>query len=261
MGVVALIYRFLCVVALNIYGAILCIAAESRVDAPTVVYVLPDTLVVTEIDDQGTEFRPEVKLAENIFNYINMDLEVQAVPVPRMYRYLKNGTANFSILIDTPKARACCYLSDDPVYRLELGIYQKPDVKPVNNIEDMKGKHFITIRGYSYGALGPFIRDKKNGVVTFPAPTHENAFDMLEAGRADYLLTYRGPATRVLEAKEKHNIKYSILKSLDLFLVLRKDYPQAKKLIQQLEAIIQQLPKDAIGNPCVDCFEGLELSD
>ncbi len=89
----------------------------------------------------------------------------------------------------------------------------------------------------------------------FPAPNHENAFDMLEAGRADYLLVYRGPLTRVLESKENYDIRYTSLSSLDLFLVMRKDYPRVTELMKHLEEIVGSIPKDALGNPCSICVE------
>lgn len=73
-----------------------------------------------------------------------------------------------------------------------------------------------------------FLSDPGNRIQNSPAKTHEAAFEMLDAGRGDYLLDYSEAA--VAEGLKKHpieNVRGDVLDVVQMYLVISKSYPDA----------------------------------
>jgi ABC-type amino acid transport substrate-binding protein len=210
-------------------------------------YVYPSESVwTTRRDAQGEPDNPLLRLAAVLFHKAQVPWHGKGYPAARMFEKLRNGTAEFSMLVKAPVLEACCVVSKRPVASTELRIYRSTKAAPVKSREDLVGKRVITILGYSYGGLLAFIEDKKNGVVNNVAETHEAAFAMLERGRADYLIDYTGPSTEVLAVRPNKSLKFEVLDQLDVYMVLSKKHPDALALMARLEAVAESLNKPEI---------------
>ncbi|MDO8606327.1 MAG: amino acid ABC transporter [Phaeospirillum sp.] len=210
-------------------------------------YVYPDQSVwTTKVDEHGDPENPLLRLAAVMFEKAGIPWHGRRYPAARMFNYLNDGTAEFSMLVKAPALAECCLLSKAPVASTELRVYHMPDKPPIRSKEDLNGKRIITIRGYSYGGLLTFISDPANGISNNTAIKHEAAFAMLEAGRGDYLLDYAGPAIEVLNGHPIGGVRYSLLSKLDVYLVLAKSYPDAKNVMARLEGIVETLNKEEI---------------
>ncbi|MFL0803124.1 MAG: hypothetical protein K6L81_05365 [Agarilytica sp.] len=208
-------------------------------------YVHPEPPVLTQFDEAGKPYDPILKKIEAMLKQAGIPWHDAPVPVYRMYSYLETKPEYFSILIKTPYIEECCITSKLPVFLLELGVYRKPNTPPVSTLQELADKSIITIEDYNYGAARPFISDKKNNLIIYPAKTHHSAYSMLKADRAHYLLDYRGPADKIKEEKEKHGIQYDVLEKLKLYLIFNKDYPDVENIIRKLEGISEALEPDA----------------
>ncbi|MEO5337667.1 MAG: transporter substrate-binding domain-containing protein [Magnetospirillum sp. WYHS-4] len=214
---------------------------------PEIEYAYPDQSVwTTKVTPQGEPDNPLLRLAESLFAQAGIPWRGRAYPAARMFNALQDGTAQFSLLVKAPRLQECCLLSRAPVVGTELRAYRRASVPPIATEADLAGKRIIVIRGYSYAGLRDFIADSRNGVESHAAGTHEEAFAMLERGRADYLLDYAGPATEVLAAHPVGDLRYTVLSRLDVHLVLVKTYPDAQKVLDRLEAIAAALDKREI---------------
>lgn len=210
-------------------------------------YAYPDQSVwTTKVDEHGDPENPLLRLAAAIFDKAGIPWHGRRYPAARMFNYLSDGTAEFSMLVKAPSLTECCLQSKAPVASTELRVYYMPDRAPIRTKEDLIGKRIITIRGYSYGSLLSFLSDPANGITTNPAIKHDAAFAMLEAGRGDYLLDYHGPAYEVLNEHPMPSIRFSTLSRLDVHLVLAKAYPDAKNVMARLESIVETLNKEEI---------------
>ncbi|OAN44087.1 amino acid ABC transporter [Paramagnetospirillum marisnigri] len=210
-------------------------------------YAFPDQSVwTTRTDENGDPENPLLRLAAAMFDKAGIPWHAKRYPAARMFNYLNDGTAEFSMLVNAPSLKECCLLSRSPVASTDLRVYHLPGKPPVKTKEDLIGKRIITIRGYSYGGLLSFISDPANNISNNTAIKHETAFSMLEAGRGDYLLDYTGPALEVLSARPIPGVQYETLSRLDVFLVLAKSYPDAQAVMNRLEAIVESLNKDEI---------------
>lgn len=215
--------------------------------AEEITYVYPDQSVwTTEIDDHGLPANPLLKLAKVLFEEAGLPWKAQAFPAARMFSQLKGGQANFAMLVKAPALQECCLVSRLPVASTELRVYWLGETPPIQKREDLAGKSLITILGYSYGDMAPFLNDEKNKLEKTPVPKHQSAFDMLAQKRGDYLLDYAGPANEVLEDKNIPGIRFTALGRMDVHLVLSKSYPDAQKTMARLEAIAARLDREKI---------------
>jgi polar amino acid transport system substrate-binding protein len=222
--------------------------ALSQADKPSVLtYVYPDQSVwTTKLDARGEPDNPLLRVAAKLFAEAGIPWQGQSLPAARMFEYLRDGKAQFSMLVNAPALSTCCLVGKEAVTGTDLRVYRLADTPPVKTKEDFIGKSVILIHGYSYAGLLNFFADEKNKVNSSRAETHEAAFTMLKHKRADYVLDYAGPAAETLAAYPIANLQSEPLSRLDVYLVLSRAYPNAEQLMSRLEAIVKTLDVDAI---------------
>jgi polar amino acid transport system substrate-binding protein len=216
--------------------------AQGEESLPAIEYVYPDQSVwTTKIDAQGILDNPLLHLAESIFNNFHLKWSAKPYPANRMFERLEDGTSNFSMLVQASRLKESCIFSKAPVVSTELRVYRTVGSSPISRKEDLKGKKVITIRGYSYGAIGKYLKNAANSIVTFEAPLHESAFEMLANGRAEYLLDYTGPSEEILAERSIPGVVNDVLEKLGVFLVLSKTYPDYQRMMDSLEQVAQTI--------------------
>ncbi len=236
-----------------------CIVSVEASEAQKIRYIYPDQVVLTTKRDAfGRVKNPLAKVASTLFDKAGYVLEQNQYPASRMFQYLAEGKADFAILVKAPLLEDCCLVSEKPVTTTELRVYFRQGTRPVEGPEDLIGQSVITLRGYSYGQLKPFLHKAENRILLSPTASHESAFAMLQRGRADYLLNYKQPSIEVLQRAPIADIAFRTLKEIDLYLVLHKDFPQAAELMVQLESIISNMDVEAILNLPTDQAPGLQ---
>lgn len=221
-------------------------SASARAHPEEIEYAYPDISVwTTKRDVNGKLLNPLVKLADPLFKKAGIPWHPQDYPAKRMFANLRDGTSKFSMLVNAESIlQGCCLVSKDPVALVEIRVFHKKGTPPITSREDLKDKSVITIRGYSYAGTLKYI-DAQNDITNYPAPTHHAAFSMFESGRADYVLDYAFPAAEVLAQNPIADITYSPLKQTHVYMILHKDYPDAKNVMARLEEIAKTLDKDA----------------
>lgn len=218
---------------------------------PAILYAYPDQSVWTvAVDAHGQPANPLLKVAGALFQRAGLPWSAAPYPAARMFENLRNGSANFSMLVKGPAVEQCCLISRRPIASTELRVFHPPGTPPVQAVADLRGKSVILIRGYSYGGLLPQLQDAKNGVVVYTAVSHQAAFTMLGHGRADYLLDYSGPAREIMAAQPGFAFQHETLDHLNVHLVLWRGYPDAEATMARLEAVAEELDADALmGQP------------
>lgn len=178
-------------------------------------------------------------------------LRPQAIifPAQRLFENLANGSIDFSMVVHNPALDQCCLFSKQAVIREELRVYHDADTPPISSKEALAGKHIIVIQGYSYAGLIKFIDDERNRITSEVAPTHGAAFAMLDAGRADYVLDYAGPAASGLVEHPINNLRSEKIDHLDIYMVLSRRYPNADQLLGRLATIVTALQKQPAFRP------------
>ncbi len=225
----------------------LALVLTAPVHATEIEYGSPDQSVwTTKLNERGEPDNPLLSLANVLFAKANIPWHGKTYPAARLFKYLQDGTTQFSMLVKAPTLQACCLWSKNPVTAAEIRVYRLGNTVPVKTLEEMIGKNVITIRGYSYGGLRTFIADEKNRIQNNDSPSHAAAFRMLTSGRADYLIDYAGPAAEVLVSDPAVGIRSDLLLRQDVHLVLSKSYPDAATVMARLENIAASLDIPAI---------------
>ncbi|MBC7951284.1 MAG: amino acid ABC transporter [Rhodospirillaceae bacterium] len=210
-------------------------------------YAYPDQSVwTTKLDERGDPANPLLAVATKLFAKANIPWHGKSYPAGRMFDNLRNGATDFSMLVKAPALLECCLFSKKPVTHADILVYRLGQAAPISGKADFTDKSVITIRGYSYGGLLGFLTDGANRVDNHVAAGHEAAFAMLAAGRAEYLIDYAGPASDVLAAKPISGLRFDLLTSQDVYLVLSKTYPDAAAVMDRLEAIAETLDGEAV---------------
>ncbi|SHO47844.1 substrate-binding periplasmic protein [Desulfopila aestuarii] len=205
-------------------------------------YVYPDQSVwTTKTDAKGVLENPLLHLAKALFSELHLEWNAKPYPAGRMFERLEQGTSNFSILVRAPRLAESCIFSKKPVVFTELRVYRKGASPAITEKTDLRGKSVIVIRGYSYGGIGKFLRDPANNIAVNEALRHEAAFQMLEYGRAEYLIDYTGPSEEILIAQPISDIAHDVLDRLDVFLVLSKNYPDAENMMERMEKAVASI--------------------
>ncbi len=181
---------------------------------------------------------PILHLAKTLASEAGIPMRVVRTPVTRMFRNLNSGTANFCVMVKSPKVEDCCISSQLPAHKIPLGVFRRPGVDKINSIEGLNNKKLIVLHGYRYSDLGAYLDDPKNNIEKVMAPSHRSAFSLLAAKRADYLLDYDGPAVRREGQGLDVQTEFDTLKELDLHIVLNKNYPNAKAVMRKFETIV-----------------------
>jgi ABC-type amino acid transport substrate-binding protein len=221
--------------------------AATAATCPEIEYASPDQSVwTTRTDRQGLPDNPLFRVAAQLFGRAGIPWHGRTYPAARMFKYLQDGSVQFSMLVKAPALQECCLLSRKPITAAEVRAYHFPDKAPIGRPEDLVGKSIITVHGYSYGGLLGFIGDERNRIQNNAALTHASAFKMLARGRADYVIDYSGPAGEVLAAEPLRGLQSELLARQDVFLVLSRSYPDAQNVMVRLENIAETLEVDAL---------------
>lgn len=232
----------LCIVLVALLTIFIPSFTQSQERPQAIEYVYPNQSVwTTKTNASGVLENPLLNLAEALFTKLDTKWIAKPYPANRMFERLEAGISNFSMLVQAPRLKESCLFSKTPIISTELRVYRTAKSSRIGDKEDLKGKKIITIRGYSYGAIGKYLKDATNNIVTFEALLHKSAFEMLANGRADYLLDYTGPSEEILEESPIPGVSSDVLKKLGVFFVLSKFYPDAEKMMDAMERAVDTI--------------------
>lgn len=107
-------------------GALLLAAlpAQGAADSPEIEYASPDQSVwTTRRNARGEPDNPLFAYAETLFSRAGLRWHGSVYPAARMFKYLQEGRAQFSILVRAPALEQCCLFSQKPVAAAEIRVY------------------------------------------------------------------------------------------------------------------------------------------
>jgi len=194
---------------------------------------------------QGQADGQLIRLLQTVMPKAGLQWRAASYPANRLFSNMKEGSTHLSILVRVPTLEECCIYSKLALGGDELRAYAIGDKPPIKSKEDLIGKNIIVLRGYSYSGLINFINDPKNRISTEVAATHEPAFEMLAAGRADYVLNYGEASEKALAAKPAiANLRYDVVEKVYRYLVIAKSYPDAEATLGRIEAAMKTVNID-----------------
>lgn len=200
---------------------------------------------LTYMDENGKAAGFVNEITIKTLEHSHLKYTIARYPAARFYEYLSSGKIHvFNGLSSIPSVQASCVSSTIPLFPLDMRIYHLSDKISIATKEELVGHSVILVRGFTYKDWGAWIRDEKNKVVFYETDSHEAAFEMLQRGRAEYLLNYKYIDEEVLN---RIKIPGLVIKSLFrwyCYFNINKDVPDAEKILKKLEQSYEELVQE-----------------
>lgn len=200
---------------------------------------------LTSVDKDGKPTGLVNEITMKTLERSGLKYTIERYPAARFYEYLAEGKIHvFNGLSSIASVKKCCVSSTIPLFPLEMRVYSLQGQPPVTVKEDLIGHSVILVRGFTYKDWGAWIRSGKNNIVFYETDSHEAAFEMLQSGRADYLLNYKYIDEKVLDAVAIPRLVVMPLFRWQCYFNVNKDVPGAEKILKQLELSYEQMVKE-----------------
>ena len=220
--------------------------AQAVPASPAIVAAFNDAPPMAFTNDKGVAKGALVRIARPLFAAAGLTWSIGTYPAPRLIKGLRDGSFNFSMLVRMPELAECCLYSAAPVIIQEPRVYFLDGKPPVTNKDELAGRSLIIINGYTYAGLIRHITDPANGINPEVAESLDAAFRMLEAGRADYLLSYEANARPVLAKRPIKGLRSQAIGQIPVYMVLAKSYPDAAATLTRFESLVRGMDIPAI---------------
>ncbi|HLA36534.1 MAG TPA: transporter substrate-binding domain-containing protein [Rhodocyclaceae bacterium] len=177
-----------------------------------------------------------IDFLKTLLTRAGVEHEFKGYPPKRLYTNVGEGTVKIWMgPVGVPEFEGKVLVSPKQISEINMEVYTMgaADTLP-KSIDDFKGKSVITVRGYTYGGMIAALNDPKNNIKVEVANTHEAAFQMLQAGRAAFLLDYIEPATETLAKLKFPSVNKRSLKTLPVFIMVSKTVPDAQAIMDKI---------------------------
>lgn len=218
-----------------------CGLAQSAVQTAELEFGYVEQAPRTFTNAQGKAEGQVIRLMTDLFAKAGIPWRAVSYPAARLFENLKNGSTQVSVLIRVSSLEKDCLWSKQDLGGEDIRVYYMGDKSPIKGRDDLIGKNVIALRGYSYGTLKAFLVDPKNNINVSEAASNPDSFDMLVAGRADYLIQYGEASDKILAAKPIANIRYTTIERITRHLVISKAMPEAEKTMIRLEEVLKTM--------------------
>lgn len=195
----------------------------------------------TFTNEQGKAEGQVIRLVSDLFGKAGVAWRPVSYPAARLFENLKDGTTAASVLVRVPSLEQHCLWSRTDLGGEDIRVYYLADRPAVRSKEDLVDKSVIVLRGYSYSGLLNFLSEEKNRIALSYAASNSDSFEMLQAGRADYLVQYAEASERVLAAKPIPGIRHAVIGRTTRHLVLSRKVPDVEKKMERLEQILKTM--------------------
>lgn len=206
-----------------------------HIDFPPLIYLgdagesVGPTAEITRLVLERSKFYPKYKLV--------------TLPTKRVVAYLIDGQIPLSPLIrGIPALQGKVIYTDWKVATVRVNAYYIGKTAPIEDLDDLREKRIIGLRGYSYGPrIKKFIADPANRIEYHLCNTHESGFRMLERRRGDYFLDFQSPSDVVLKNLTINNLHRTELDVINVHFNISRQAPDYLKLKESLDKAYQEL--------------------
>ncbi|MCC5827350.1 transporter substrate-binding domain-containing protein [Alkalimonas sp.] len=173
---------------------------------------------------------------------LERDYTFEQYPNRRMIHLLNEGALDFALVMTSVlKDHSLYRISQRPITSMQLSAFWLGERSEVERVGDLFGSRVILMSGFSYGGMR-FMLEPGYGVVREVVEVNEHALgiEALRLNRGDYLLNYKETATLQSAVDDVADIHHSVLKTIDVYFLLRADLPDSEALMQQIDQFLSQ---------------------
>ncbi len=185
-------------------------------------------------DEDGTPEGSLIDLTKEIAKDQGFALEFVYRPVKRLYTDLARGDIHLWIgSPDTTEIKGKVLFMDPPLVVARLKLYARKG-RVIPAFQDLRNTSLIIINGYRYGGLWTQLNDPERSLSLLPAMNHETALGMLSAGRADFVLDYGRPTSKLNPQEIVGEFNERLVQAIPSYYNVSKKAPRAQELVERL---------------------------
>ncbi len=193
------------------------------------------------VDDHGEAAGSVIELTNRVAAESGVQINWKIYPIRRIYKGLRTGEIDF-----WPGSQAVPALSEFTRETGSIGMdvtlcaFSLGNTPPIIDPQDLREHRLILIRGYTYRAQLDqiFAESAYRPIVT---PDHAAALQLLQMGRADYLISYNDPVGEVLKTNPETGARCDVLDSWPLVYVVSSRIPEAQRVLDALNHGLQRV--------------------
>lgn len=186
------------------------------------------------LDENNEPAGSVVELTEQIAAQSGLRIEWVSYPIKRIYKGLETGDIDL-----WPGSQAIPALRESTLETPSIGIditlcaLSLEGTPAIERLQDLSHSQLVLIRGYTYRAQldAVLAKNDRRPIVT---PDHSAAIQLLERGRADYLISYNDPIEQALLESPQANAKCDVIDRWPLVYVVSRKVPDAQQLVERL---------------------------
>lgn len=187
-----------------------------------------------------------VDMLEKILTKAGIDYTIKGLPPKRLYLELSEGTVHLWLgTKSVPEYEGKVLASPIPLTLIILELYSlKAKSEIPKTLKDLQNTSVILIRGYAYAGNSNLLTDSSKNITIHITNTHESAFNMLLAGRAEYVLDYSQPAIDIMKKKAISTVNSQSLSIVPAYLMVSTKVKDADKIMSKLMIAYSALKKE-----------------
>lgn len=171
-------------------------------------------------------------------------IELAPYPYSRCMELARSGSlaACFNTTPDS-RIKAQFLLPQEMLFSDDIILWGRAGERPVSDLEDLVGKRVAVTIGYTYGERF----DNYPNIQRIAVRRDLNGFLMLQRGRVDYVVAFRGTTQALLDDNPELVGQFSPLATVyrpQLYLTFSRHHPQARELLQRFDAGMRQIRQD-----------------
>ncbi|MFE8073197.1 transporter substrate-binding domain-containing protein [Marinobacteraceae bacterium S3BR75-40.1] len=191
----------------------------------------------TYTSDSGEATGTLTETTRHVLEDAGIPYQFIRLPAKRLARDLISGRIQvFQGIKNHPALQGHTQASKHSLATIRLCAYSLPGQPPGHDKEMLKHKRVLTLLGYGYGSLSPFLEDPQNDIDLLSVSSRESAIEMLRKGRADYFLDYHSPASEAMKALGEKQLQADELISYPTFWVVSKAFAGSDRLLQAMDS-------------------------
>lgn len=171
-----------------------------------------------------------VKSITDAMDRSKISYELVSYPPKRMFLFFQSGKVHMIVgtegLLDRYGQFALS--SARPIMKIHVRLYAKSATPFPGDIKKITGP-IGAINGFDFDGL----LDGSGTAIHF-VNSHDSLFKMLDRGRLKYVMDYAVPADASLKSTGMTDIKSQLVKEINLYLCLRKDFPHSEQVLQNI---------------------------
>lgn len=185
-------------------------------------------------DENGEPAGSVIELTNSVAAASGLEINWVSYPIKRIYKGLITGKIDF-----WPGSQAVPALRESTLETPSIGMditlcaFSVGQTPPLGSLQELAGKNLVLIRGYTYRTQldDIFKHNLRRPIV---APDHIAAMQLLQKGRADYLISYADPISKTLLHYPQSDSRCDVLDTWPLVYVVSGQIPDAQGVVTAL---------------------------